>query len=415
MQINPQGNYKYCRWAMQNRQSLKQGLHNTDLIEWFQSGLSGIRNELLNGQIPAGCSDCHVMEKHGKISGRQRQLLKVGVKSEYFIPSMASSPWKGVFNNSLGNNGCTDQIPQDWQIDLGNYCNSACLFCDPHSSSRLAAEHKKLGIIQQLPPNNWVDNPELIEKFLSTLRSSKQLCYLHFIGGETLITPAFAKILSALIDCGLNHEVSIGFTTNLTVWNESVVDLLSQFREVNLGMSIECFHPVNDYVRYGGNLNDTEMYLEKWLGVADQLGWLTQLRITPTILTVLHLDTVYRYALSNKLAVESCNFIDKPEFMRPTVLPLEYRVRVINRLQTVVNSVKVESHAPLVNSRDRFKFDIQLTQDINSYIDYLSNAEDESFRLPDLIRYLKNMESNRKNCVLDYVPEYEELFRSAGY
>jgi hypothetical protein len=250
---------------------------------------------------------------------------------------------------------------------------------------------------------------------MSAIKNSKRLCYLHFLGGETLITPAFAKILSALIENGLNREVSIGFTTNLTVWDDSVVNLLCQFREVNLGLSVECLHPVNDYARYGGNLKNTTEYLEKWLSVANQHNWLTQLRITPTILTVLHLDTIYQYALSKKINVESCNFINKPEFMRPTLLPTEYRNIVIDKLQKIANSIDTKSESQLVNTRNQSTIDAQLFQDIDSYVDYLNYAEDESYRLPDLIKYLKTMESNRKNSVLDYLPEYEELFRSAGY
>jgi len=48
-------------------------------------------------------------------------------------------------------------------------------------------------------------------------------------------------------------------------------------------------------------------------------------------------------------------------------------------------------------------------------VEYMRNEPDESHRLPDLISYLKTMEQSRKNSVLDYLPEYEELFRSAGY
>ena len=416
MRINSQGHYEYCRWAVKiNNRDQQLSIRDIEPTTWFQENMADVRVELLNGRTPGGCTNCTVMEKHNKVSGRQRQLLKIGVQPDNFVPSMISSPWKEVFTKSINDNGYTDQITQDWQIDLGNYCNSACLFCSPVSSSRLATEYKKLGIINQIPLNSWADDPELLEKFISALKDSKRLIYLHFLGGETLITPAFAKILSALIKSGLSQEVSIGFTTNLTVWDDRIIELLLQFREVNLGMSIECFHPVNEYARFGGNLEDTEKYLEKWLDVAEQFNWLTQLRTTPTILTALHLDTVYRYALSKKLVVESCNFLEKPEFMRVSVLPHEYRLQIISRLQNVLNSMTIQEHDLIINGRDRSKVNTYLQQDISSYIKYLNQADDESFRLVDLVRYLKTMETSRKNCILDYIPEYEELLRTAGY
>jgi hypothetical protein len=352
------------------------------------------------------------MEEHNKVSGRQRQLLKVGVKLDTFTSSMKSSKWLPIFSSSQ-QDGTTEQYPQDWQIDLGNYCNSACLFCDPYSSSRLAAEQKKLGLIQQLPPRAWCDDPVLLDKFLHALKSSPKLSYLHFIGGETLITPAFKKILSALISMGLHQQVSIGFTVNLTVWDQSTVDMLSQFKEVNLGMSVECLHPVNDYVRYGGKLQKTLELLEKWIMVGKQHDWLISLRTTPTVLSVLHLHTVYQFALDNQISVESCNFLNNPKFMRSTVLPQIYRQAAIDKLQPFTKLTNTDTQ--LINTRDPNHYQSQLCQDAVSYVNYLSTSADESYRLPDLISYLKKTESLRNNSVLDYLPEYEELFRTAGY
>jgi hypothetical protein len=294
MRINHNGDYEYCRWA--NRTSIPiKNLRTTSPIEWFQQDISNIRKTMLDGQVIEGCSSCHQMEQHQKVSGRQKQLLKVGVRLETFVPSMKSSPWLDAFAASQ-QTGTTDLMPQDWQIDLGNYCNSACLFCSPKSSSRIAVEHKRLGLIQQMPPSAWCDNPVLLQKFLDVLQSSPRLRYLHFIGGETLITPAFKKILTALVQANLHQTVSIGFTVNLTVWDQSIVDLLTQFKEVNLGMSIECIHPVNDYVRYGGQLLQTQKILDQWIDVGNKHQWLMSIRTTPTVLSVLHLDTIYKYA-----------------------------------------------------------------------------------------------------------------------
>lgn len=411
MRINNAGNYEYCRWATKDHRQREPSIADIDPIEWFQQNMSAVREAMLNGGTVPGCAQCHGMEQHGKVSGRQRQLLKIGVRTENFAPSLRSSTWIPVFESSQANQGRTDQYPQDWQIDLGNYCNSACLFCSPFNSTKLAVEHHRLGMIEQMPARAWCDDPVLLEKFISALKRSPRLTYLHFIGGETLITPAFKQILVALKSAGLNQQVTLGFTTNLTVWRDDVVDLLTQFYQVNLGMSVECLHPVNDYVRYGGDIDTTQRIMSQWLAVAQQHNWFVQLRITPTILTVQHLDTIYDYARTHDLAVESCNFIDRPEFMRPTVLPREYRLQFAQRLLRFAD----QTSSAVVNTRDPSKAQIQTAQDAVSYIHYLSAAPDESHRLPDLVKYLKQMESLRGNSVLDYAPEYEELFRSAGY
>jgi len=413
--INNSGNYEYCRWAVKHDRQGLPSITTQSPVYWFQHGMSGIRKQMLAGEQLEGCAECYLMEQHGKVSGRQRQLLKIGVTQEDFDKTMLSTPWLQEFKNTETRDGATDQLPQDWQIDLGNFCNSACLFCEPHSSSRLASEFKRIGFIKELPPTAWVDNPENIEMFVDMLERTPKLAYLHFIGGETLITPAFRKILQALIDNNLCKEISIGFTTNLTTWDSEIVKLLCEFKQVNLGMSVECLHPVNDYARYGSNLPTVERMMKRWIDVARQQGWLTQIRITPTILTVLHLDSIYRFALAQGLAVESCNFLNDPAFMRPSVLPPRYRAQVIDRLQSWIDQQAPATTDQIINTRDPNQAVTQVLQDAMSYVEYLRNEPDESHRLPDLIDYLKIMEQSRKNSVLDYLPEYEELFRSAGY
>ena len=407
MRINNVGHYEYCRWATRSLQATN--IQDVSPQEFFQQHMEPIRQQLLAGESPAGCVECAAMEQHQKISGRQRQLLKVGVRVEQFEKTLVSSPWFDTFTADTFN-----QLPQDWQIDLGNYCNSACVFCSPSNSSRLAQEWQTIGLIKNLPPKNWTDNQDLIERFVNTLSQSPHIRYLHFIGGETVITPAFKTILQALVRAGLNRTATIGFTTNLTVWDSQVIDLLKQFRGVNLGMSVETFEIVNDYVRWPGKLPVVLENLDRWQEVAQQHSWLMQLRTTPTLFTVGSLLSVYDYAWTRRISVESCNFLTEPAFMRPSVLPISYRQPIIDRMQSWLDQHNVSGDT-VINIRNPNVSQLQNHQDLQSYVNYLRNMPDESSRLPELIAFLKRIETVRGNSILTYLPEYEELFRSAGY
>jgi sulfatase maturation enzyme AslB (radical SAM superfamily) len=371
--------------------------------------MAGVRTSMLQGESVSGCKECYQMESHNKVSGRQKQLLKIGVRVEQFAKTLVSSPWVNTF--------AADefiQLPQDWQIDLGNYCNSACIFCHPDASSRLATEWKRIGFIDQLPAPNWTDDPALVDRFVAMLRASPHIQYLHFIGGETLITPAFKTILEALIQSGIHRTATIGFTTNLITWDQQVVDLLSQFAGVNLGMSVESFDSINDYVRWPATLSGVYKTLDKWFAVAQDHDWLMQFRTTPTVLTIDSLLSVYQYAWDRSIAIESCNFLDRPECMRPSVLPLSHRQPIIDRMQSWIAEHDTGGET-IVNIRDPSVARQQIVQDLQSYVNYLKSESNESFRLPELMTYLKRIESSRGNSILTYLPQYEELFRTAGY
>jgi len=416
MRINSDGYYEYCRWQLiGDRNQYNKNIKNVDPHEFFVKHMSNFRMSILNGEKNDICFDCYKMEQHNKVSGRQKQLIKIGVDHENFEKSLLSSNWISHFKYSNINDGLTTSDVIDWQIDLGNYCNSGCLYCIPSSSSSLANEWKKIGLIDKLPNNSWCDNLANIDKFVTYLCSLSKIYYLHFIGGETMMTPAFKIILKHLIKQGLHTKTTIGFTTNLTLWDNEINELLVQFKQVNVGLSIEALHKINDYIRWPSKIYDVKQILNKWVTLGKKQSWLLQLRTTPSILSMMHLNTIYQYAIENNLTVESCDYLYKPEHMRISVLPIKYRDDIINKLQEFVDANEIVDDYKITNIRNLNNTPTQLVQDISSYISYLKNDIDESYRLPALVKYLKLMESSRNNSILEYLPEYEDIFRTAGY
>lgn len=416
MRVNNAGVYEVCRWADSKNTNVEFNLATKSPVEFFQKDMAAFRVDLLNGDRNSACSRCHQMDQHRKPSGRLRQLLKVGVDYNNFDKTVKSSAFLEQFQISLQQQGHTALHPIDWQIDLGNYCNSSCVFCDPDSSSKLATEFKKLKLIESTPKKSWTQDPELLDKFIQSVCKLPNIQYMHFIGGETLITPAFKHIVKALIDNGVSNTISLGFTTNLTVWDDELIDLFKQFSQIHVGLSVETMTAVNDYVRYPSQIDQVKTILDRWVSVSAENNWLVQLRITPTCLTIDSLDTVYSYAYERNIGVESCNFIANPAFMRPSVLPDTVRQSIISRLKLWVQQHRTQSADQLiVNTRDPNNAKQHIVQDAESYINYLQNEPDESHRAPALVEYLKKLESNRGNSVLDYLPQYEEFFRTAGY
>lgn len=411
MKITHSGNFEFCRWADQ-RTNINIRDHTPQ--EFFQTHMAPVRADMLQGRPMSACHECYDMEQHHKVSGRQRQLLKTGVTLDSFEKSLRSSPYWPAFEESNATAGATDLTPVDWQIDLGNYCNSACIYCAPESSSRLAQEFKKLKILQIEPVPTWANSPDLIDRLVHSLVSTQHLAYLHFLGGETLITPAFKIILEKLLAAGLN-QVHIGFTTNLTVWDQTIVDLLRQFEHVHLGMSVECFHPVNDYVRWPSTITQIKDTAVRWIDLGQQHHWYMTMRVTPTALTIPYLTTVYDFAKQNRVGIESSNFLHNPECLKMSVLPQQYRWELADGIQAWIDTQNIQSSHQLINIRNPATLHLQITQDAASYVDYLRTAPDESHRLPELVSYLKLLESSRSNSILEYLPDYEPILRSAGY
>jgi hypothetical protein len=97
------------------------------------------------------------------------------------------------------------------------------------------------------------------------------------------------------------------------------------------------------------------------------------------------------------------------------VLPKNILQQAKARLTTWVDNHTVENADQIVNTRDENVVHAQIYQDAQSYLNYLDTVEDETQLFPELIDYLKRLESSRGNSILTYIPQYEHLFRSKGY
>ena len=415
MKIASNGQMKFCRWSSVTGRITEDSPVIGDIhpLTFFQKNMSVERQAILAGQTLPGCNDCHVMEKYGKVSGRQKQLLKTGITVKDFAKSCVSSPFASEFEKSLPQ-GHTDLLPLDWQIDLGNHCNSACVMCAPASSSRLASEFYRIGLIDKLPVLNWTEDSSRVDLLIDLLSKTSGLTYLHFVGGETLITPGFKKILRALVEHEFRHNITVGLTTNLTVWDPEINHMLCEFKQVNLGMSIDSMTQVNDYVRYPSNIQSVAETMDRWLELSRKQNWIPTIRTTPTALTAGELLDVYKFASTNQVGIESCNFLDEPQMLRMSVLPLNIRKQISTQIKNWLQHQELDT-ATVINTRDPNQVIPSILQDAAGYVNYLENSPDETHLLPAMMQYLKKLDQSRGNCVLDYLPEYEELFRSAGY
>jgi hypothetical protein len=97
-----------------------------------------------------------------------------------------------------------------------------------------------------------------------------------------------------------------------------------------------------------------------------------------------------------------------------SVLPLNIRKQISDQIKHWLQGQELDI-TTVINTRDPNQVIQSILQDAVSYINYLENSPDETHLLPAMIQYLKKLDQSRGNCVLDYLPEYEEIFRSAGY
>jgi sulfatase maturation enzyme AslB (radical SAM superfamily) len=384
-----------------------------------------IRAKMLDGGALSMCSACHYEDSNNKVSGRQKQLLKSAVNIKNFDKTFCSSPHWTLFEDTHADAWSSNLQPVDLQIDLGNTCNSACIMCSPTYSSKLSSEYN---ILTKIEPNifkvhekfkNWADDTALVDKFVNELSAIPNIKYIHFLGGETLYLKSFYDICNRLIELDLAKNISIGTTTNCTVYTSELENIISKFKHVHLGISIESVHPVNDYIRYPSKHTQVALNISKFLELRKQHNLHLSLRITPNVFSIYYLDTIFDFMLAEKITAESCNILHDPSCLRIELLPKEIITECMNKINRVIQKYQlVEDQQVIINRRREDLVDPVITQVIFEYQHLLenlvvpTNVEQER---SNLVKYIRAFEQVHENTILDYLPEYEEFLRSYGY
>lgn len=393
-------------------------------MEFYNSEIMRtLRLDLLNGQQPSGCQSCYYEESFGKLSGRKRQLLKSVVNVSDFELNMRASPHYDMFKHSYENNGNSTYMPVDLQIDLGNICNSACIMCKPHQSSKLFLDYKKLN---KLNPSmfaapekytSWTEDDELVDRFVDQMAELPNIGYIHFLGGETLYDRAFFKICDRLIETKLAANVIIGTTTNGTVYNEKIERYAKEFKQFHLGISIETVNSLNDYIRYPGKIDQILDNIAKFKDLRQHSNLIMSLRITPNIFTISEFDLMAEYMIENDIIAESCNILARPSVLRMELLPNDIKQETIEKLERVVEKYNLQKQ-DIVNVRNPNISQRVISDVVLDYVNFLKNmkapddVEQERHRL---VSFIKTFEQLRQNKITDYAPRYQDFLRTYGY
>jgi MoaA/NifB/PqqE/SkfB family radical SAM enzyme len=412
------GSYDVCRWSKNGQTRIN--IRDTSLMQFYNSdAMRQLRLDLLSGKQPAVCEACYYQDSFGKLSGRVRQLNKSAITMTEFPLSFRSSPHLPLFEYSNDMLGASSHFPTDLQIDLGNTCNSACIMCDPRASSRLVADYKKLNKLnnalfaQPQPYRSWTEDRQVVDRFVRELRSLPDIRYIHFLGGETLYNQAFYDICEQLDGTNL----IVGTTTNGTIYDERVEQLIPRFQEFHLGISIESVTALNDYVRYPGPTDQILQNIKKFVALRERHdGLKLELRITPNLFTISELDRVFEFMIEHDVIAESCNILHQPRCLRMELMPDDIRQETVIKLQSIVD--RLGTYTPQVNTRRSDLSGQIIAQLATEYLEFVktyTQPADAAESLQELVVFLKSFESIRNNTILDYAPRYTEFLRHIGY
>jgi MoaA/NifB/PqqE/SkfB family radical SAM enzyme len=355
--INADGTYHTCG-AQPNRvygtpAAAQYNVHIMTIPEWVASEHQhAARVNKLSGINEPLCAMCYHEDAMGSSSKRVKENHKDGIDPVNFYKTFDQRKYENI----------APRI-NSFHISLGNECNLACRMCTPMASSKIAVQEIKAGTFRGAARMNWTEDQQAWDHVTDYICGSKDLEFVHLIGGEPLLNPRFEQLIDRLLLAGKNN-IYLGFTTNGTVFNQSLMQKLNAFRHVDVGVSIECTGELNDLIRQGSSTQTVLDNIDLYLKHRKQGHVYVTVRAVPSALSVHTLDDLYRWCVSREVDVMT-NMLVRPAYQQIQHLPQDIKKRLLEQYSKWEHSEPAPADS---NPRDPTWFKQHIDNEIKAII-----------------------------------------------
>lgn len=258
-------------------------VHNTSLKDAWNSHTRKMVAAALDRdrELPA-CTRCFDLEKSGNSSPRKQ------------------------FNSRFGSLPNLTTQPQVFILKPGNTCNLACRMCNPATSSGWYKDAHQLAVknegfvgtaseysktFEHIRNSFNRDNTEFWDTFVEWLPN---IAFVDIYGGEPFLTPALFDALERVVNAGQSQNTSLQLHTNVTIFNLHYLEILSKFKSVKIGLSIDSDQVAGlEYIRHPVKFVTVLDNLEKFKQASKEYSNITfEICITVTPLNVLHISRI---------------------------------------------------------------------------------------------------------------------------
>lgn len=186
---------------------------------WFSDKAEELRTYINNNDLGGGCEICAKQLTAGNfMNSRARGFDQQAIGNWNALPEKLRNKLK---------NGKWLNMPRTMEFELSNTCNLECVMCHGYFSSTIRKNREHRKPMQQAYNNDLVEQLRTFVPFLKEVK---------FLGGEPFLIDLYYQIWELIAE--VNPDVNIYITTNATIYNKRVSDLLAKLR-VNPVISLD--------------------------------------------------------------------------------------------------------------------------------------------------------------------------------
>lgn len=305
------------------------------LDKWHSSDLEKLRESFLNNQRNEICQRCWHEEQHHKSSLRRR----------LYNPTTGTSDYSVVNDTTIVQDLATGldtksylQGPKVLTIKNGNLCNAKCRSCHPGDSSRWIEDSRKL--FNQLgqqhyridqTESNWTDD-QIDELF----ELSKNLHRLELFGGEPLYNKKVRSLLERIAVAGHSRQLNLYINTNGSVDLVKQIPAIKEFKEIEIGISIDDVGARFEYLRHGVRFDQLVDNVKSWQQYFQQhsVKYYIDSITTVSMFNILYLPEIKQFVQSLLPQAPFWNLLIHPDYLFIKNMPDQVKAAAVQKLKT---------------------------------------------------------------------------------
>jgi len=327
---------------------------------WDSDYMANVRSKMINGEAVSACTSCYKEEEQGKISLRNHYNARF-------------KDWE------------QKETPTAMDLDFSTLCNLKCIMCGPKRSSQWS---KELGQTEKLP---------ILKKEIDELCNiSENIKHLTIQGGEPSIMPEFEYYFQYLKNNNLIQNIEIDCISNLTNVNNKFYKLLSEFKNVNLDVSIDAYGDACNYIRFPSNFEKIEQNILSLIDRKIQVNLQISLQTLSMYNFYDFLVWIYninsRFEKKNKKIGVHLSFVADPEIYDINFAPIKLKEKFLSDIAKFKSSYSLKHN---------LKFDMSIRNIEKTLLS--THTTDHWAKLDQNIQIL---DQRRNIKVTNYIPDF---------
>jgi pyruvate-formate lyase-activating enzyme len=289
---------------------------------------------------------------------------------------------------SVYDNFPSTDLPTVLDIDFSNFCNLKCVMCNPDRSSQWAKDVGK-GIVSM--------SHQHIDELISI---SDNLQEITLQGGEATIMPEYEYFFEKLREKDLCKNIKVQVITNLTNTKVRFYELLKDFKEVRISVSVDAHGGANDYIRWPSKFESVSENFK----VISEYKNISEIGISNTI-NILSMFNYGDFLNWSKEIEKICHRYDRVFGVAPMKIyaPLHFSPFIAPKQlkQKFSNDVKeFFTHHNFHNTKTKTELQLMIKR--------LSMSKENIRELDRLRTTVRQLDTQRNIKITDYIPDFHK-------